>query len=426
MSTEVTLEALLSSVPNGFKVDKETCIGCQACSDTYPDGFGFDHEASVAFETDPTAPGKYKPDEVIQICPSDSIFIPGYAKGNPEAQGGQWPGNTATPELEEDDDDSPFERILRPSMAEQEPAEFLTEPRITDIKQKVLVALAMPLLGALPPRLRLDIEEAIQDEAFYTADAAAAFNMTANFFIYSIGFFVLNLLSGASIYSDGMKGAVFTGFALAAVEALIRFLCGPWIYKGDEQSYVLGAPYAIPVGILYEVKRSFAKRPVHLRRSPFTIQYHDGRHVEGVRPMNNLEAERDRRRRYGNVYHVENQADHVGIALEFPHWVPAHRMVDGLDVGNAMPHYEWSVEVDGNVVAIIGRVPHGALHGLTGKVHSFPPSFRKNFICEDAIEDVESRYDETARTLHVTARKVAGSSLQDEFEGLSDAVQRVA
>ena len=425
MSTEVTLEALLSSVPNSFKVDKETCIGCQACSDTYPDGFGFDHEASVAFETDPTAPGKHKPDEVIQICPSDSIFIPGY-KGNPEAQGGEWAGNTATPEVEGEDDDSPFERILRPSLAQEEAEEVLAEPRVTDLKQKILLALAMPLIGALPPRLRRDIDDAVQDEAFFSGQAAAAFNITANFFIYPAALFVINLISGVSIYSDAMNGVVFTGFALASIEALVRFLGGVWIYKGREQSYVLGAAYAIPAGILYEVARGLKRRPTHLRRSPFTLEYHDGRKVVGDRPMNTLDAERDRRRRYGNVYEVVNASDCIEIAMEFPRRVPVHRMVAELELGSDMPHYEWSIEKDGNVLSVIGHVPAGDLRSLTGKVHSFPPSFRKNFICEDAIGEIESRYDKATRVLQVTARKVAGTSGQGALDGLSDAAQRVA
>lgn len=427
----LTLDDLNTKAPNAWKVDPETCIGCRACSDSYGDAFGFDDDANVAVETAITEPGKHNPDEVIQICPSDSIFIPGYV-GNPTAQGGQWAGNTGDEEVAvgDEDDDSPFETVLRPSAAPAEVREDeagLPEPIFGGMKQKVGLALAMPLLGALPPLLRKEIEDRVQDELYFSGSQAAAFNMVANLFIYSFAAVALVFAGGGTIFSLAARVAIFQGLMLASAEAAFRFMGGSLWYRGKQQEFILGAIYTLPVTIAYSVWRMVQRNQAHLNRSPFTRLWADGSEVGDKRHMADLELDRDRKRRYGNVYEIQNTPSQIFIRVEMPRSVPEHPEREKLGLGRAMPHYEYEVKQDGNVVTLRARVPDGEVKRLISRVNSFPPSMRKNFFFEEQIKGYEVSYDAETYTLSIAIQKSPSKRpAMDKLHGHTDAMNRAA
>ncbi len=425
----VTLEDLKSSTPNDWRVDKSTCIGCRACADQFAEGFGFDDAENLAFETGATAPGTYDPDEVIQVCPSDSIFIPGYDTGNPVAQGGKWPGNTSDgePEAEAGADESPYEAILRPSQQAEPEPEPLPEPAVRTAGQKLLVALTMPITGALPPRTRHQIERRVQDELYFSERQAAAINIVANLFLYAGLLVAARLLGGDTIYSGTLNGAALLGFALGTVEGAFRLLGGPLWYRGREASYVLGAWYTMPLGILATVRSTLARRRIGVAHSPFAKHWHDGGAVAEGRTMVNLELERDRQRRYGNVYRMIQRPGGAELIFELARWMPEHPARAALGIDGRLPDYQWSLEQDANTLRVHAKLPDGPLRTLSGQVNGLPLSFSKLVVFDRDIASAEGRYEAQTRTLRI-AVLLGGENARvvDDFEGVGEAVIRAA
>ncbi|MAE71864.1 MAG: hypothetical protein CME06_15535 [Gemmatimonadetes bacterium] len=423
-AAQPTLESLKTSQPNEWRVDKNTCIGCRACSDSYPEGFGFDDAENLAFEIAATPPGKYDPDEVIQICPSDSIFIPGY-EGNPSAQGGKWAGNTGDEVSAGDgeDHDSPYEAVLRPSENHRAEELELPEPIFQGVGQKLAVAITMPIVGALPPRIRRRIDERVQDELFFSSRQAAALNIVLNLFLYTAILVVAALVGGASIYGASLKGAILLGFGLGTIEGAYRMLGGPFWYRGHERDEVLGAWYTMPIGVLSTVRGAWSRRRIGVGPSPFAKHWHDGGAVGASRPMVNLDLERDRARRYGNVYEIEATKTGAEVSFEFPRWFRE----DPSSELQALPHYEWRLDQDANTLTVSASIPEGRVTGSIGSVNSLPPSFEKMLLFERDIASVASSYDEDSRILRISV-SLAGehATVFDDIEGVGSAVHRAA
>ena len=140
----------------------------------------------------------------------------------------------------------------------------------------------MPALGALPPLLRKKVEDAVQDDLYFTGYQAAAFNMVANLFAYSLIGAILVLLQGAGIYVVDARVGIALGFSFGVLEAAFRLLGGVLWYRGKQQEFILGACYTIPLTIANSVYTMMQKNQAHLRRSPFTTLWSDGSAVRWV------------------------------------------------------------------------------------------------------------------------------------------------
>ena len=65
-----------------------------------------------------------------------------------------------------------------------------------------MVALAQPLLGALPYKQKRAIEQAVADRRFFTAAGATGLNALHNFIIYPIIFVLIGALWGSTARSS--------------------------------------------------------------------------------------------------------------------------------------------------------------------------------------------------------------------------------
>ena len=55
-------------------IDKDECIGCEACVETCPDVFEFDSEEEKAYVIEDADFGLACVDEAIASCPAECIF----------------------------------------------------------------------------------------------------------------------------------------------------------------------------------------------------------------------------------------------------------------------------------------------------------------------------------------------------------------
>ena len=69
------------TAPLEFHVEAEQCIGCTACSDTYPALFAMNGDKAGALAH--AVPGPVRPGEVLLCCPVDAISLAGGASSPP-------------------------------------------------------------------------------------------------------------------------------------------------------------------------------------------------------------------------------------------------------------------------------------------------------------------------------------------------------
>lgn len=308
-----------------------------------------------------------------------------------------------------------------------DPIRVLPSPLIPSRAPNGLIRLAMPLLGALPPRTRRAIEVVVADRTAFHSRTAAALNTAANFVFYIAIALGLNYAIGGGASGSTLGLAIVGGVLVGAVEGVFRYYGGPLWYRGQEQDYVLGAWYTLPVTILNTARANWATRRVGVRHSPFAKQWYDGAPVSDRRPMVNLELERDRQRRYGNVVRIEQRKNHADVFIELPRWAPEHAALEELGIERQLPHWDWQVEQLDNLISVTVRLPQSAIRRLSGRVNSLPAGFYKQLVFPFAIQSIEKGYDEETRVLHIGVRgEPQGKRAFDPFAGVGEAASRVA
>src|SRR4029453_2406811 len=86
---------------------------------------------------------------------------------------------------------------------------------------KVLVALAQPLLGALPYKQKRAIETAVGDRRFFTVSGATGINALHNIIIYPIIFVLIGAFGlDRSAFTEHLNWLVFLGAPCASIETI--------------------------------------------------------------------------------------------------------------------------------------------------------------------------------------------------------------
>ena len=315
-----------------------------------------------------------------------------------------------------------FEKIEMPEPVDAAPGVPLPRPLFGPGVSNGVLALLMPLIGALPPRSLRAIEEARGDRGFSARQAALA-NIVINFFLYAaIGLVAGRILSGGLSF-----GGALIGFGYGLVEGLLRYAGGPLWYRGSERGYILGAWYTLPVTIYNTARAAWITRHKGTGNTPFAHTWHDGVPVGEQRPMVNLELERDRQRRYGNVLRLRETKDGAEVELELPRWAPEHPALEELGIERELPHYEWQVTHAENLLQIRARLPESPIRRLSGRLNSLPGGFYKQVVLPERISAVEASYDPATRVLHIKVQTAGDAGrVFDPFEGVGDAVRKMA
>jgi hypothetical protein len=102
----------------------------------------------------------------------------------------------------------------------------------------------------------------------------------------------------------------------------------------------------------------------------------EDRHVafDGYRGKQH-DAKQERDRRYGTVYKVMESDGTYLVRLELPRWLPVTSLNQVWDLGDARPAYDYTVQLDHNVVAIQARLHGEALRRLAYVSPSYPSGF---------------------------------------------------
>ena len=229
---------------------------------------------------------------------------------------------------------------------------------------KWLVALAQPLLGALPYKQKKSIEEGIGDRRFFSAAGATSANALHNFILYPIIAVVVGVVFlNRSVFSEQFKWLIFLGVTVAMIETLLRMREGFQGRAADQIEYraaLYGLPLAPLAAPLVKVLRPALPYGT-VGQDGFTDPRFDGK----------LERER----RYGEVYRLREEPNGFLLEVEFPRLVPRSAIKEQLGVADEMPDYDYDVQLHDGYVMVKGNVIDREVRKVAAVSPAFPPDF---------------------------------------------------
>lgn len=255
---------------------------------------------------------------------------------------------------------------------------------------KMLTAITMPLLGALPNGQKKRLESAIGDRRFFSASGATGLNVLHNMVIYP----VLAILFGAifldrSVFTEQFKGLIFAGVAIASLEAAWRMKEGMRGAPVDETTFrasLYGAPLAPLGAVLVKLAGGGGEK------QEGTVA------VEGFHSPE-FEEKLERERRYGEVYRLEEKANGYLLTMELPRKVPpsAQKLAQGIP--DDMPDYQLDLGMESGFFVVRGKVIDPNLRKAAAVSPAFPPDFTTHIRIQRPVKGFKHRYQ--SKTLEV-------------------------
>jgi ferredoxin len=249
---------------------------------------------------------------------------------------------------------------------------------------------AAPIIGALPHGTKKSIEAAAGPGRWFSAQMSTALNVVHNFIVYPLVFYVVGLLVGLEPFTEADKTWIVCGVLLALAETTIRLRDGIFGQRPVDQMKLGASLYGAPLGVLLNPILKGFLRSMQSGQVP----------VEGFYGRE-FEAKRERERRYGEVYTVEEFDRGYYIRLELPRQIPPTATRDELALGEAMPDYDVSVKVAGSVVTVRGRVVDPELRAVCGISPAFPADFRTEIPLSGRLGGFQHRYADKVLELAV-------------------------
>ena len=227
-----------------------------------------------------------------------------------------------------------------------------------------LMLLCAPLLGALDDRTKRALEDATGGSHVFSTATATALNVVLDFLLYPAAGYFVGLAAGNPPLTESDRGWIVLGILLATAETFVRWREGILHARPAEHIRHGGSIYGAPVGW---VLGPLIARVVRWRRS-------------GVVPVDGFfspefESKRERERRYGEVYTVEEHDAGAYVRLELPRRIPPSAARDRLGLGEEMPDYAVRVDLEAERLVVRGRVEDDRLRAVCGVSPAFPADF---------------------------------------------------
>jgi ferredoxin len=268
---------------------------------------------------------------------------------------------------------------------------------------KWLVALAQPLLGALPNGQKKQLEAYVGDPRFFTAAGATGVNALHNMILYpaicaAVGVLWLSQANQAMpglglVFTDQLVSWIIVGLTLAVAESILRMRDG---WKGTPPNEATYGPsaYGIPLAAVFNPLMRILRPPV----SRGTVA------IDGFRG-GNFEEKMERERRYGEVYSLEDMGNGYLLRLEFPRRVPPSALKEELGVADAMPPYDYDLKLEGSTLVVRGNVTDENVRKVAAVSPAFPPDFTTRVSLPSPVSGFKHRIREEDRILEVVLLK---------------------
>lgn len=118
-----------------------------------------------------------------------------------------------------------------------------------------------------------------------------------------------------------------------------------------------------------------------------------------------FESKRERERRYGEVYRVEEHHGGYYVRLELPRTVPPSAAKARLGIGDEMPDYDVDVTLSAPELTVSGHVAQPDLRALCGISSAFPPDFRTSIHLAGSLGGLGYRYSDKVLEIVVSRRQ---------------------
>jgi ferredoxin len=230
------------------------------------------------------------------------------------------------------------------------------------IPVQIAMRLGEPVLGALPDRLKAELEEAVGNPLAFSRARSTALNLILNLILYpAVLTAIAVLVLGDRLFSQASSGWIMLGVTLAMIEAIWRLREG--ILHAQPASALVyraaiwGIPLA-PLGALLVRGSHFSRVKRTVGFDGYTTDFYDEK------------VERDRR--YGTVYTVEEHSNAYLVRLEMPRRIPASSLKRLWSLPDEMPDYDYNISLGDAILTISASLRGEALRRLSYISSSFP------------------------------------------------------
>jgi hypothetical protein len=231
---------------------------------------------------------------------------------------------------------------------------------------RAAVILAQPLIGALPHSIKKRLELAVHSPLF-TAAGSTGVNIVHNAVLYPLiaaGIGVAWHGDPGFIFDKGLNNYLLVGLLLAVLEGVWRLKDGLFKVKPPEEMIVPPAVYGAPLALVADSLLS--KHVGLIREMPIPVE---GFYSKG------FVDKRERERRYGNIYTVEDCGAAFLMRMEFPRWLPEIGIKNREQLSDEMPDYDYDLSLQDSQLIVKGKCTDEMVRKISSSVGAFPPEF---------------------------------------------------
>ncbi len=227
------------------------------------------------------------------------------------------------------------------------------------------VILLQPAIGALPHGVKKRLETAMQTPLF-TAAGSTALNIVHNAVLYPLVCMAIAaaMYGPAVLFSQQINHYILVGLLIAAAEGIYRLKDGIFGLKTADEMTFPASFYGAPLGLFADAL--LAKYAGLVREAPIPVE---GFYAKG------FVDKRERERRYGNVYTVEDRGGAFLVRMEFPRRLPDIGIAPREQLPDEMPDYDYDLALQDSQLVIKGRCTDEKVRKISSSVGAFPPEF---------------------------------------------------
>ncbi|MFM7737758.1 MAG: hypothetical protein ACKPBU_17495, partial [Alphaproteobacteria bacterium] len=264
---------------------------------------------------------------------------------------------------------------------------------------RLLVKLAQPMLGALPAGIKSRLESAIDNKSVFTSAGATGLNILAHVVIYPLAALAMAVLvMGHSIYSADVKRWFFWGLAFAVLEAVVRLREAVLFARPLAETVMRGSfvgPLLVPL-VLPLLKRDGDESDIGSVA------------VEGYYATSgSFDDKKERERRYGEVFSVEERPEAYVLHMELPRRIPPSGVKEELGLGDEMPDYDLDLALHSGRFEVHGKVVDPRLRTVAASAPAFPADFTTRIPLEEPC--IGFTYRQANKNLDVVILKQAAA-----------------
>jgi hypothetical protein len=248
---------------------------------------------------------------------------------------------------------------------------------------RLAVILLQPLIGALPHGIKKRLEAAMQTPLF-TAAGSSALNIVLNAVLYPLGCMVIAAGWEGSqiIFSQQINNYILVGLLLAAAEGIFRLKDGIFGLKTADEMTFPPSFYGAPLGLIAETL--LMKYFGLVREVPVPVE---GFYTKG------FVDKRERERRYGNVYTVEDRGRAFLVSMEFPRLMPDIGIASREQLPDEMPDYDYDLALQDSQLVVKGKCTDENVRKISASVGAFPPEFTTQISFQQRISGFAHHFE---------------------------------